>query len=103
VSSSALLIDGPPTCSIRNCGCACWTRAVSSRSGCTRSEAVFGSPDMVIGNSSAPLSRDGIGAPTEATPSIWRSRAAASSAAAFAALWSSAPARGVISTFSTAG
>ena len=34
---------------------------MASRSGCTRSEAVSGSPDMVIGTSSAPPSWDGTG------------------------------------------
>ncbi len=103
VSSSALLIDGPPTSSTRSSGWACWTSAVAARSGSTRSDAVSGSPDMVIGTSSAEPSRAGTGSATEATPVTPDSFAVASAATLAAAAWSSLPERAVISTFSTAG
>ena len=40
VSSSALSIDSPPTCSTRTPGCSCWTLAVASSSGWTRLSSV---------------------------------------------------------------
>ena len=103
VSSSALLIDWPPTCSTRRSGWAACTAAVASSSGPTRSLAVSASPDIVTGTSSAVPSCDGTGSPTLATSGSAPSRRAASAAAARAAVSSSAPSRAVMSTLSTGG
>ena len=78
VSSRALLIDGPPTCSTRSCGWAAWTPAVASRSGCTRSAAV----SRVAGHGDRHQQRGTVGrrhrGPTDATPVTCRSRSVAS-------------------------